>query len=54
MSDIYDQARNNGASHTEAKQIERLHFDGMLCRNAGLHAEKSGIPFDLYRRMCHK
>jgi hypothetical protein len=49
---VYDRARNHGASHSEAKQIERLHFDGMLCRNAGLHAENAGVSYDVWRRLC--
>jgi hypothetical protein len=49
---IYDKARISGASHEEAKKIERLSHDGMLRRSGGLHAENSGIPYDIWRRCC--
>jgi hypothetical protein len=49
---IYNEARNKGASHEEAKRIEQLSHDGMLCRSGGLHAENSGIPYDVWRRCC--
>jgi hypothetical protein len=48
----YDEARNSGANHEEAKKIERLSHDGMLCRSGGLHAENAGIPYDVWRRCC--
>jgi len=49
---IYDTARNVGANHKEAIKIERLSHDGMLYTNGGLYAEKAGIPYDIWRRMC--
>lgn len=49
----YDKARNSGATHKEAMEIERLSNDGMLCRNSGLHAENAGISYDVWRRCCN-
>lgn len=48
----YDEARNKGASHDEAKKIETLSRDGMFCKSGGLHAEGAGIPYDVWRRLC--
>jgi hypothetical protein len=49
----YDKARNSGATHKQAMEIERLSHDGMLCRSGGLHAEGVGIPYNVWRRCCN-
>lgn len=49
----YDEARNAGANHEEAKKIERLSHDKMLCRDGGLYAEGAGIPYNIWRRCCN-
>lgn len=51
---IYDEARNAGATHEQAKKIEVLAFDRMLCRNGGLHAENAGVPYHVWRKVCNK
>jgi hypothetical protein len=47
----YDIARNAGATHDEARIIGRLSRDGMLHSSGGLHAEKAGIPYDVWRKL---
>jgi hypothetical protein len=49
----YDKSRNNGATHKQAMEIERLSHDKMLCRDCGLYAEGAGIPYDIWRRCCN-
>lgn len=48
----YDEARNAGATHKQAMQIEKLAQDKMLCRSGGLHAESAGIPYHIWRKLC--
>jgi hypothetical protein len=48
----YDEARNAGANHEEAKKIELLSHNKMLCRDGGLYAEKAGIPYNVWRNLC--
>jgi|WetSurMetagenome_2_1015567.scaffolds.fasta_scaffold928626_2 hypothetical protein len=51
--ETYDKARNAGADHKTAMIIEKLVHDKMLCANSGLHAEASGISYDIWRRCCN-
>jgi hypothetical protein len=48
----YGEARNKGATHEEAKKIEKLSRDGMLCRDGGLYAECAGLSYGTWRRFC--
>ena len=48
----YDEARNAGADHKTAMVIEKLAHDKMLCKSSGLHAEASGIPYHIWRKLC--
>lgn len=47
----YDKARKAGATHQQAITVEHLAKLGLLFRDGGIHAEKAGIPYYVWKKL---